>query len=206
MLLKIYPENPNPRAIQQIVECLQDGGIIIYPTDTIYGIGCDIFKQKSIEKVVNIVGKNKKKSSLSFICYDLSHLSDFSKPIENNIFKVMKKVLPGPYTFILGANNNVPKLLQSNKKTIGIRIPENNIIREIVKELDHPILSTSIKDDDEIIEYTTDPELIYERYGDLVDIVIDGGFGDNVPSTVVDCTSGTIEILREGKGNVDLLF
>jgi len=206
MLLKIYPENPNPRAIRQIVECLQDGGVIIYPTDTIYGIGCDIFKQKSIEKVVNIVGKNNKKSSLSFICYDLSHLSDFSKPIENNIFKVMKKVLPGPYTFILGANNNVPKLLQSNKKTIGIRIPDNNIIREIVRELEHPILSTSIKDDDEIIEYTTDPELIYEKYGDLVDIVIDGGFGDNVPSTVVDCTSGTIEILREGKGNVDLLF
>jgi tRNA threonylcarbamoyl adenosine modification protein (Sua5/YciO/YrdC/YwlC family) len=189
MLLKIYPENPNPRAIRQIVECLEDGGVIIYPTDTIYGIGCDIFKQKSIEKVVNLVGKNKKKSSLSFICYDLSHLSDFSRPIENNIFKVMKKVLPGPYTFILGANNNVPKLLQSNKKTIGIRIPDNNIIREIVKELGHPILSTSIKDDDEIIEYTTDPELIYEKYGDLVDIVIDGGFGDNIPSTVVNCTS-----------------
>ncbi len=206
MLLKIYPENPNPRAIRQIVECLEDGGVIIYPTDTIYGIGCDIFKQKSIEKVVNIVGKNKKKSSLSFICSDLSHLSDFSRPIENNIFKVMKKVLPGPYTFILGANNNVPKLLQSNKKTIGIRIPDNNIIREIVKELGHPILSTSIKDDDEIIEYTTDPELIYEKYGDLVDIVIDGGFGDNIPSTVVNCTSGTIEILREGKGDVDLLF
>lgn len=206
MLLKIYPENPNPRAIRQIVECLEDGGVIIYPTDTIYGIGCDIFKQKSIEKVVNIVGKNKKKSSLSFICSDLSHLSDFSKPIENNIFKVMKKVLPGPYTFILEANNNVPKLLQSNKKTIGIRIPDNNIIREIVKELGHPILSTSVKDDDEIIEYTTDPELIYEKYGDLVDIVIDGGFGDNIPSTVVDCTSGTIEIVREGKGDVDLLF
>lgn len=206
MLLKIYPENPNPRAIRQIVECLEDGGVIIYPTDTIYGIGCDIFKQKSIEKVVNLVGKNKKKSSLSFICSDLSHLSDFSRPIENNIFKVMKKVLPGPYTFILGANNNVPKLLQSNKKTIGIRIPDNNIIREIVKELGHPILSTSIKDDDEIIEYTTDPELIYEKYGDLVDIVIDGGFGDNIPSTVVNCTSGTIEILREGKGDVDLLF
>jgi len=206
MLLKIYPENPNPRAIRQIVECLEDGGVIIYPTDTIYGIGCDIFKQKSIEKVVNLVGKNKKKSSLSFICSDLSHLSDFSRPIENNIFKVMKKVLPGPYTFILGANNNVPKLLQSNKKTIGIRIPDNDIICEIVKELGHPILSTSIKDDDEIIEYTTDPELIYEKYGDLVDIVIDGGFGDNIPSTVVNCTSGTIEIVREGKGNVDLLF
>jgi len=206
MLLKIYPENPNPRAIRQIVECLEDGGVIIYPTDTIYGIGCDIFKQKSIEKVVNLVGKNKKKSSLSFICSDLSHLSDFSRPIENNIFKVMKKVLPGPYTFILGANNNVPKLLQSNKKTIGIRIPDNDIICEIVKELGHPILSTSIKDDDEIIEYTTDPELIYEKYGDLVDIVIDGGFGDNIPSTVVNCTSGTIVIVREGKGNVDLLF
>lgn len=203
MLLKIYPENPNPRAIAQVVECLQDGGVIVYPTDTIYGIGCDIFKPKSIERILNILGNRKKKSSLTFICSDLSHLSDYSKPIENHLFKVMKRTLPGPYTFILEANNNVPKLLQSNKKTVGIRVPDNEIIREVVRQLGHPILSTSVKDDDEVLEYTTDPELIYERYGDQVDLVIDGGFGDNVPSTVLDCTNATIEVIREGKGTVE---
>jgi tRNA threonylcarbamoyl adenosine modification protein (Sua5/YciO/YrdC/YwlC family) len=206
MLVKIYPENPNPREIQLIVECLKDGGIIIYPTDTIYGIGCDIFRPKSIERIIDIIGNKKKKSSLSFICADLSHLSDFTKPINNQVFKAMKKTLPGPYTFILEANNHVPKILQSKKKTVGIRIPNNNIILEIVTILGHPILSSSVKDDDEILEYTTDPELIYEKYRDKVDIVIDGGFGDNVPSTVVDCTTGDLEIIREGKGDVDLLF
>jgi len=206
MLVKIYPENPNPREIQLIVECLKNGGIIIYPTDTIYGIGCDIFRPKSIERIIDIIGNKKKKSSLSFICADLSHLSDFTKPINNQVFKAMKKTLPGPYTFILEANNHVPKILQSKKKTVGIRIPNNNIILEIVTILGHPILSSSVKDDDEILEYTTDPELIYEKYRDKVDIVIDGGFGDNVPSTVVDCTTGDLEIIREGKGDVDLLF
>jgi len=206
MLLKIYPDNPNPRAIQQVVECLLDGGVIIYPTDTIYGVGCDIFKPKAIEKVISLQGLNKKKSSLTFICYDLSHLSDFTKPLNNQIFKMIKRVLPGPYTFILEANNSVPKLLQSNKKTVGIRIPDNSITKEITKSLEHPILSTSLKDDDDVIEYTTDPELIYERYGDRVDIVIDGGYGDNIPSTVVDCTFGACEVLREGKGDTSLLF
>ena len=205
MLLKIYPENPNPKAVNTVVECLQDGGIVIYPTDTIYGIGCDIFKQKSIERIISILGEKKKKDALTFICHDLSNLSDYTKPLDNNVFKTMKRVLPGPFTFILEANNSVPKLLQSNKKTIGVRIPDNNIIREIVRQLGHPILSTSVKDDDEVIEYTTDPELIYERYGDLVDIVIDGGYGDNTPSTVVDCTNGGIEVVREGKGDVSLL-
>ena len=205
MLLKIYPENPNPKAVNTVVECLQDGGIVIYPTDTIYGIGCDIFKQKSIERIISILGERKKKDALTFICHDLSNLSDYTKPLDNGVFKAMKRVLPGPFTFILEANNSVPKLLQSHKKTIGIRIPDNNIIREIVRQLDHPILSTSVKDDDEVIEYTTDPELIYERYGDLVDIVIDGGYGDNVPSTVVDCTGGGIEVIREGKGDITLL-
>ncbi len=152
-----------------------------------------------------MLGERKKKSAMSFICHDLSNLSDYTKPLENSVFKTMKRVLPGPYTFILEANNSVPKLLQSNKKTIGIRIPDNNIIREIVRQLGHPILSTSVKDDDEVIEYTTDPELIYERYGDVVDIVIDGGYGDNTPSTVVDCTSGGIEVIREGKGDITLL-
>lgn len=206
MLLKIYPENPNPKAIQRVVECLQDGGVIIYPTDTIYGIGCDIFKQKSIERITQILGDKKKKSAMTFICHDLSNLSDYTKPISNNVFKAMKKALPGPFTFILEANNNVPKLLQSNKKTVGIRVPDNNIVREIVEKLGHPILSTSVKDDDEIVEYTTDPELIHEKYGDLVDIVIDGGYGDNVPSTVVNCVDGEIEIVREGKGDVDLVL
>lgn len=205
MLLKIYPENPNPKAVNTVVECLQDGGIVIYPTDTIYGIGCDIFKQKSIERIISILGEKKKKDALTFICHDLSNLSDYTKPLDNNVFKTMKRVLPGPFTFILEANNSVPKLLQSNKKTIGVRIPDNNIIREIVRQLGHPILSTSVKDDDEVIEYTTDPELIYERYGDLVDIVIDGGYGDNTPSTVVDCTSGEIEVVREGKGDISSL-
>lgn len=206
MFLKIYPENPNPREIQKAVDCLQNGGIIIYPTDTIYGIGCDIFKPKAVERIQEILGNKKKKTNMTFICYDLSHLSDYTKPLGNNIFKVMKKVLPGPYTFILEANNHVPKLIQSNKKTIGIRIPDNSIIREIVRVLGHPILSASVKDDDEVIEYTTDPELIYERYGDMVDLLIDGGYGDNNPSTVVDCTSGEIEVVREGKGEVDLLY
>ena len=205
MLLKIYPENPNPKAVNTVVECLQDGGIVIYPTDTIYGIGCDIFKQKSIERIISILGEKKKKDALTFICHDLSNLSDYTKPLDNNVFKTMKRVLPGPFTFILEANNSVPKLLQSHKKTIGVRIPDNNIIREIVRQLGHPILSTSVKDDDEVIEYTTDPELIYERYGDMVDIVIDGGYGDNTPSTVVDCTSGEIEVVREGKGDISLL-
>lgn len=206
MLVKIYPENPNPRDIQKVVNCLENGGIIIYPTDTIYGIGCDIFKVKSVEKIAEFLGNKKKKAHFTFICSDLSHLSDYTKPLNNQIFKMMKKALPGPFTFILEANNNVPKLLQSNKKTVGIRVPDNNIIREITRVLGRPILSTSVKDDDEIVEYTTDPELIYEKYGDFVDIVIDGGAGDNVPSTVVNCVGGDIEVLREGKGDVDLLY
>lgn len=205
MLLKIYPENPSQRAIDKVVKCLEDGGIIIYPTDTIYGMGCDIFKSKTIERISEIMGSKKKKNAMTFICSDLSHLSDYTKPISNNIFKTMKKVLPGPFTFILEANNNVPKLLQSNKKTVGIRVPDNEIIREIVRQLGHPILSTSVKDDDEVIEYTTDPELIHEKYENLVDIVIDGGYGDNIPSTVVDCTNDDIEVIREGKGDIDLL-
>ncbi len=205
MILKIYPENPNQRHIDRVISCMQDGGIVIYPTDTIYGMGCDIFKQKSIERITDILGNRKKKDSMTFICADLSDISNYTKPIPNHIFKIMKKVLPGPFTFILEANNNVPKLLQSKKKTIGIRIPDNPIILEIVRQLGHPILSTSVKDEDEIIEYTTDPELIYERFGDCVDIVIDGGYGDNTPSTVLDCTSGEVEIIREGKGEVSLL-
>lgn len=203
MLIKIYPENPNERAIEQVVDVLKKGGLIIYPTDTIYGLGCDITNPKAIEKICRIRGIKPEKANFSFICHDLSHISDFIKPIDNTTFRVLKKALPGPFTFIFNANNNVPKLLSSNKKTVGIRVPDNNIARCIVRELGNPILSTSIKDDDELIEYSTDPELIYEKYQDLVDMVIDGGYGDNEASTVVDCTNGEFEIIREGKGDIE---
>lgn len=200
MLLRLYNENPNPRDVRKIVDVLRDGGIIIYPTDTVYGLGCDITNVKAVEKIARFKGINIEKSNFSFICSDLSHISDYTKPISNTVFKLMKKNLPGPFTFILPANNNVPRYFKGKKKTVGIRVPENNIIREIVLELGNPIMSTSIRDEDEIMEYTTDPELIYEKYQEIVDIVIDGGYGELVPSTVVDCTGNTIEIVREGKG------
>ena len=203
MLLKIYPENPNPKAIEQVVEVLRKGGLIIYPTDTVYGLGCDITNHRAIEAICKIRNIKPDKANLSFICYDLSHISDYIKPIDNSTFRVLKKALPGPFTFIFNASHNVPKLLSTNKKTVGIRVPDNDIARCIVKELGNPIVSSSIRDDDEIIEYSTDPELIHEKYQDLVDIVIDGGYGDNVASTVVDCTSGDFEIIREGKGDLE---
>ncbi|SMD17980.1 L-threonylcarbamoyladenylate synthase [Pedobacter nyackensis] len=202
MLIKIYPENPNPKAIEQIVEVLKKGGLIIYPTDTVYGLGCDITNQKAIEKICRIRGIKPEKANFSFICSDLRHISDYIKPIDTATFRVLKKALPGPFTFIFNANNNVPKLLSSNKKTVGIRVPDNDIAREIVKQLGNPILSTSIRDDDEVIEYSTDPELIHEKYEENVDIVVDGGYGDNEASTVVDCTLGGFEIIREGKGDL----
>lgn len=203
MLIRIYPENPNPKAIEQVVDVLRKGGVIIYPTDTVYGLGCDITNQKAIEKVARIRNIKPEKANFSFICYDLSHISDYIKPIDNATFRVLKKALPGPFTFIFNASHAVPKLLSSNKKTVGIRVPDNDIAREIVKVLGNPILSTSIHDEDDIIEYSTDPELIHEKYEDLVDLVIDGGYGDNVPSTVVDCTNGDFEIVREGKGELE---
>ncbi|MBU1011989.1 MAG: threonylcarbamoyl-AMP synthase [Bacteroidetes bacterium] len=200
MLLKIHPDNPNPRHIQTVLDCLNDGGIIIYPTDTVYGIGCDIYKTKAVEKIALIKGIKKEKANFSFICSNLSHISDFTRPINNEVYKLMKRNLPGPFTFILEANNKVPKLFQSKKKTVGIRVPDNNIIHEIVQKLGNPIMSSSVYDEDEIIEYATDPELIHEKYGHLVDIVIDGGYGDNLPSTIVDCTQDQITVIREGKG------
>lgn len=206
MLLKIYNNNPNERAIQQVVDVLKRGGLIIYPTDTIYGLGCDITNQKAIEKIYSLRGMKADKANLSFICYDLSHISDYIKPIDNSTFRLLKKALPGAFTFIFEANNNVPKLLSSRKKTVGIRVPDNNIAREIVRQLGNPIVSASIHDEDEILEYSTDPELIYEKYKDKVDLVIDGGYGDNLASTVVDCTSGDFEILRQGKGNFEELI
>lgn len=200
MLLRINPDKPNYDEIAKVVACLRDGGLVIYPTDTVYGIGCDISRQRAVERVCKLKGIQPEKANFSFICSDLSHLSDFCKPIDTTTFKLMKKALPGPFTFILEANNSVPKLFKSNKKTVGIRVPDNNICREIVKQLGSPIMSTSVHDDDDVIEYTTDPELIYEKYKNLVDIVIAGGFGNNEPSTVVDCTNNGCKIVRQGLG------
>lgn len=204
MLLKLYPDNPNPKDIRFVAEEMRKGAVVIYPTDTIYGIGCDINNSRAVERIARIKNINLKKDHLSFICYDLSHISDYTKSLDNHTFKIMKRNLPGPFTFILNANNNVPKLFKNNKKTVGIRVPDNNIIRELIKELGHPILNSSVIDEDDIIEYTTDPELIYEKFEKLVDIVIDGGYGDNTPSTVVNCTNGELEIIRQGKGELEL--
>jgi len=199
MLVKLFNENPNLREILKIVEVLRKGGIIIYPTDTVYGLGCDITNAKAVEKVARIKGVKVEKNNFSFICSDLSHISDYTKPISSSVFKLMKKNLPGPFTFILDANNNLPKYFKG-KKTVGIRVPNNNIIREIVRELGNPILSTSVHDEDEIIEYITDPELIYEKYQEVAEIVIDGGYGELIPSTIIDCTGDEMVIVREGKG------
>ncbi len=203
--IKLYPENPEQKKIDRIVEVLRQGGVIIYPTDTVYGIGCDIFNQKAVERICRIKGVKPQKHNLSFICYDLSHISEYVRNLDTPTFKLMKKALPGPYTFILNSNNNVPKILNAKKKTVGIRVPDHNIPRTIVKELGNPIITTSIRDEDEVIEYSTDPELIYEKFSNLVDIVIDGGFGNNVASTVVDCTGSMPEVVRQGMGDITQL-
>lgn len=202
--VKLYEENPNEREIEKVVKVLKRGGLIIYPTDTVYGLGCDITNTKAMEKVAKIKGIKLSKARFSFICYDLSNLSDYVKQIDTATFKVLKKALPGPYTFILPGSTNLPRAFKT-RSTVGIRVPDNNIIRELVKELGNPIVSTSIYDEDDLIEYTTDPELIFEKWKDIVDIVIDGGYGDNTPSTVVDLSDGGIEVIREGKGSIDHL-
>lgn len=203
MLLQIHPKNPNPRHIKMILECLNDDGVIIFPTDTIYGIGCSINSSKAFERIAQIKGVRKEKANFSFIFHDLSMLSQFTKPISNDLYKLMKRNLPGPFTFIVEANNNIPKLFQSKKKTIGIRIPEQPIITNIVRELGSPIMTTSILDEDEISGFLTDPEEIYDRYKDRVDLILDGGYGDNQESTIVDCTDNDIVVLRQGKGVLD---
>jgi len=203
MLLKIYPENPDPRKIQTVLQCLREGGVIIYPTDSVYSMGCDMMQPKAVERVAAIKGMKADKANFSIVCNDLSNISDYTKPFSTEIYKLMKKTLPGPFTFILDANNKVPRIFQNRKKTIGIRVPDNPIIRLLVEEYGNPIISTSIYDDDEILEYTTDPELIYENHINMVDIVIDGGFGGNIPSTVLDCTSGEVEVVRKGKGDLE---
>jgi tRNA threonylcarbamoyl adenosine modification protein (Sua5/YciO/YrdC/YwlC family) len=201
-LIKIHPENPPARKIEKVVEILKRGGIIIYPTDTIYGMGCDIFNPKAIEQLARIKGGKPEKFNFSFICYDLSDISQYVYQLPTPVFKIMKKSLPGPFTFVLKANNKVPKLFQSSKKTVGIRVPDHPIPRLLVKELGNPIVTTSIRDDDEILEYSTDPSLIHEKFNNLVDAVIDGGFGSNVASTVIDFSGDEMQILREGKGNI----
>lgn len=203
--IKIYPENPNEREIQKVVECLKDGGIIIYPTDTVYGLGCDITNSKALERIAQLKGIRLDKANFSFICADLSHLSDYVKQIDTATFKLLKRALPGAYTFILPGNNNLPKEFKK-KKTLGIRVPDNTIARTLVEKLGNPIVSSSIYDEDELIEYTTDPELIFEKWQDKVDIVIDGGYGDNVASTVIDLSEGVPTLIREGKGSIEGLF
>ena len=204
-LIKIYNENPNEREIDKVVKILQKGGLIIYPTDTVYGLGCDITNTKAMERVAQLKGLKLDKANFSFICYDLSNLSDYVKQIDTPAYKILKKALPGPYTFVLPSSTSLPKAFK-NKKTVGIRIPDNNIIRELVKKLGNPIVSTSIYDEDDLLEYTTDPELIFEKWGNKVDVVIDGGYGSNIPSTVIDLSEGEITVLREGLGSVEALF
>jgi tRNA threonylcarbamoyl adenosine modification protein (Sua5/YciO/YrdC/YwlC family) len=201
MLIRIYPDNPDIRELERVAEILRDGGVIIYPTDTVYGIGCDITKPKAVERIIKIKGLKTKEAQFSFICSDLSHISDFAR-VDNSTFKLLKRNLPGPFTFILPGLNRVPNYFISKRKTVGIRIPDNPIPLELVKILGNPILTTSLKDDDEVLEYSTDPELIYEKYSDLVDVIIDGGYGDNVASTIVDCTTDEPTIVREGKGEL----
>jgi|TARA_B110000902_G_C14274401_1_gene574429 tRNA threonylcarbamoyl adenosine modification protein (Sua5/YciO/YrdC/YwlC family) len=202
--IKIYTDNPNPKEIQKVIKVLRNGGLIIYPTDTIYGLGCDIKNTKALGKIASIKGIMLEKANFSFVCSDLSNLSDYVKQIDSPTFKILKRALPGPYTFILPGSNNLPKAFKK-RKTVGIRIPDNNISRAIVEALGNPIVSSSIRDDDDVLEYTTDPELIFEKWKNLVDIVIDGGYGDNYASTIIDLTDSVPEVVREGKGSLDIL-
>lgn len=204
MLLRIYPENPDPGRIRKVVEVLDQGGIIIYPTDTVYAIGCDIKANKSIELIARMKGLDPRNPDMSLIFHDMSQLSEYTTIRDNSVFKLLKRNLPGPFTFIVQANNQIPKMFKNKKKTVGIRIPDNTIVMELVRELGRPIITTSIHDPDEVIEYTTDPELIYEKYSDIAEIVIDGGYGRNEASTVVDCTTDEFTILRQGLGLLEL--
>jgi len=201
--IKIYEDNPNPKEIAKVVAVLKKGGLIIYPTDTVYGLGCDITNNKALERVARIKGVKLEKANFSFVCHDLSNLSDYVKQIDTATFKVLKRALPGPYTFVLPGAKSLPNAFKK-KKTVGIRVPDNSIALEIVKQLGNPIISTSIYDEDEILEYTTDPELIHEKWNNLVDMVIDGGYGDNEPSTIIDFSGFEPEVIREGKGSLEI--
>lgn len=202
--IKIYEDKPNQAAIAKVVKVLKEGGLVIYPTDTVYGLGCDITNTKALERIAKIKGVKLEKANFSFICHDLSNLSDYVKQIDTATFKLLKKALPGPYTFILPGNNNLPKDFKK-KTTVGIRVPDNSIALEIVRQLGNPIVSTSIHDEDDVIEYTTDPELIFEKWQNLVNMVIDGGYGDNIGSTIIDLSGDEPIVVREGKGSLDIL-
>ena len=206
MLINIHPDNPQERYVKQIAEILRNGGIGIIPTDTVYAFGCSLYQYKAFERIARLKGIKPEKANFSILTGGLSHLSEFTRPINNNIFRIMKKVLPGPYTFILPASKNIPNIFETKKKTIGFRVPDNKIISNIINELGHPIVSTSIRSDDDFIEYITNAELIFEEYENLVDFAIDGGAGGIEPSTIIDCTGDEIEIIREGKGKIDLFF
>ena len=200
MLIEIHPDNPDTRKINQVVETLRNGGVIIYPTDTVYGMGCDIYNARAVEKIARLKKMRVDKANFSFICKDLSHISDFTRHFNTPTYKLLKRNLPGPFTFLLPANNQIPKLFKNKKKTVGIRIPNHNIPLAIVEALGNPLLTTSIHDSDEIIDYTTDPDIIHDTFEKLVDIVISSGYGHNIPSTIVDCTNGEPVITREGLG------
>ncbi|MGF1558301.1 MAG: L-threonylcarbamoyladenylate synthase [Flavobacteriaceae bacterium] len=202
--IKIYEQNPNPKEIKRVVDILRKGGLAIYPTDTVYGLGCDITNTKALEKIARIKGIKLEKANWSFICADLSNLSDYVRQIDTATFKILKRALPGPYTFILPGNNNLPKSFKK-KKTVGIRVPDNAVANALVVELGNPIVSTSIYDEDELLEYTTDPELIFEKWQNLVDVVVDGGYGGNMASTIIDLSEGEPFVVREGKGSIDFL-
>lgn len=205
MLLQIHHEDPHARKINTVVECLRNGGVIIYPTDTIYGLGCDIYNTSAIERICRIKGIDPKKAQFSFICRDLSHISDYTRSVDTPVFRILKTALPGPYTFILNASKQVPKLLKTKKDTVGIRIPDNNICLQLIQALGNPIMSVSLPMEGDV-EYYTDPELMHDKFEDLVDIVIDGGAGGITPSTVIDCTSGSPELVREGAGDWHMLI
>ena len=205
MLIQIHPNNPDKRKTDQVIAILKKGGIIIYPTDTVYSMACDLMNRKAVERMAQIKGIKIENANFSLICYDLSHISDYTVQFSNSIYKLMKRALPGPFTFILNANTSVPKLFKSKKKTIGIRVPDNNIARTIVQELGNPLISTSVHDDDDILEYITDPELIYEKHENVVDLVIDGGYGKNEASTIIDCTGEEPMVIREGIGDIGII-
>lgn len=202
-LIKLYQENPNPKELNKIVNVLRAGGLIIYPSDTVYALGCDITHHKAIERVAQIKGVKLAKANFSFVCDNLSNLSDYVRQIDSSTYKLLRRALPGPYTFILPSNNNLPSIFKK-KKEVGIRVPDNEITRAIVQTLGNPIISTSIYDEDEVIEYTTDPELIFEKWNNVVDIVVDGGYGGNIASTIIDLTGGEPILVREGKGSPEI--
>lgn len=205
MVIEFDSERPNTYKLKEVADALKKGAVIIFPTDSVYALGCDLYNNKAIERICQIKGIKTNKSQFSFICSDLSNVSEFSKQLENNVFKMMKKSLPGPYTYIVDANSKVPKIIQAKKKTVGVRIPNHPVPTFLVEQLGNPIITTSIKSDDEIMEYLTDPEDIIAKYGHLVDFIIDSGFSENEGSTVINCTNGDVEIVREGLGDTSIL-